>query len=75
MHAVSEVHPVSYPMGNGVLPFGIKKLGSKADHPPPPSTKVVALGGILVTVLAIRHKVRGFKPSQGQWIFKGDENP
>jgi hypothetical protein len=26
-------------------------------------------------MLAIAPKVCGFKPGQGQWIFKGDNNP
>jgi hypothetical protein len=29
----------------------------------------------VVSVLAIRHKARGFKRDQGQWIFKGGKNP
>jgi hypothetical protein len=33
----------------------------------------VALSGLVVSVLAIVPKVRGFKPGQGQWIFKGDD--
>jgi hypothetical protein len=37
--------------------------------------KIVTLGGIVVSVLAIGPKVRGFKPGQGRWIFKGDKNP
>jgi hypothetical protein len=32
----------------------------------------VALGVIIVSVLATGPKVRGFKPGQGRWIFKGD---
>jgi hypothetical protein len=35
----------------------------------------VALGGLVVSVLAIRPKVRGFDPDRGRWIFKGDKNP
>jgi hypothetical protein len=31
----------------------------------------VVLGGVMVSVLAIGPKVRGFKPSR-RWIFKGD---
>jgi hypothetical protein len=34
----------------------------------------VALGCLVVTVLATRPKVCGFKPGRGQWILKGD-NP
>jgi hypothetical protein len=34
----------------------------------------VALGGLVVTVLAITPKVRVFKTGRGQ-IFKGDNNP
>jgi hypothetical protein len=33
------------------------------------------LGGVMVNMLAIVPKVHGFKPGQGQWIFKGDKNP
>jgi hypothetical protein len=32
----------------------------------------VALGGLVVIVLAIGPKVCGLKPGRGQWIFKGD---
>jgi hypothetical protein len=32
------------------------------------------LGGIVVIVLAIGAKFRGFKPRRGRWIFKGDKN-
>jgi hypothetical protein len=38
-------------------------------------SKYVALGGLVVTVLAIGPKFCGFKPSRGRWPFKGDENP
>jgi hypothetical protein len=40
-------------------------------------TKVqkVALGGLLVIVLAFGPKVRGLKPGRGLFIFKGDKNP
>jgi hypothetical protein len=31
-------------------------------------------GGIMVSVLAIGPKVRGFQPSWGREIFKGDKN-
>jgi hypothetical protein len=27
----------------------------------------------MVIVLAVGHKIRGFKPGSGQWIFKGDK--
>jgi hypothetical protein len=30
---------------------------------------------VVVSLLAIEPKVRGFKPSRGRWIFNGDENP
>jgi hypothetical protein len=36
---------------------------------------VIALGGLVVTVLATGPKVRGFDPCRGRWIFKGDKNP
>jgi hypothetical protein len=31
----------------------------------------VALGGLVVSVLATGPKVRGFDPDRGRWIFKG----
>ena len=36
---------------------------------------VVALGGLMVSVLATGPKVRGFDLDRGRWIFKGDKNP
>jgi hypothetical protein len=33
------------------------------------------LGGLVVIVLAMGLKVRGFKPGRGRLIFKGDKNP
>jgi hypothetical protein len=30
----------------------------------------VALGGVVVSVLATGPKVRGFKPGQGRWILR-----
>jgi hypothetical protein len=33
----------------------------------------IVLGGVMVIVLAIGPKVRGFKPGLGQWIFKGEK--
>jgi hypothetical protein len=35
----------------------------------------VFLGGVVVIVFAIGPKVRGLKPGQRRWIFKGDRNP
>jgi hypothetical protein len=35
---------------------------------------IVALGGLVVSVLAIGPKVRGFKLDHGRWIFKDDKN-
>jgi hypothetical protein len=35
----------------------------------------VALGGLVVIVLAIITKVRRYKPGPGRWISKGDKNP
>jgi hypothetical protein len=35
----------------------------------------VALGGLVVSVLATGPNVRGFNPGRGRWIFKGDKNP
>jgi hypothetical protein len=34
---------------------------------------IVALGGLVVSLLAIGPKVRGFRPGRGWWIFKGDK--
>jgi hypothetical protein len=39
------------------------------------NASVVVLGGVMVIVLAIGRKVRGFKPGRGQWIFKDDKIP
>jgi hypothetical protein len=33
------------------------------------------LGGVVVSVLATRPKVCGFKTQPRLWIFKGDKNP
>jgi hypothetical protein len=33
-------------------------------------TKLVALGGLVVSVLATGPKVRGFKPGRGRWILR-----
>jgi hypothetical protein len=33
------------------------------------------LCGVMVSVLAIGTKIRGFKPGQCQWTCKGDKNP
>jgi hypothetical protein len=35
---------------------------------------LVGLGGLVLIVLAIGAKVRGFKPGRGRWIFMGDKN-
>jgi hypothetical protein len=35
---------------------------------------VSVIGGLVVIVLAIISKVRGFKPGRGRWIFKGDKS-
>jgi hypothetical protein len=35
----------------------------------------LVLGGVIVSVLAIVLKVRGFKPGRGRRIFKDDKNP
>jgi hypothetical protein len=36
------------------------------------TSSAVVLGGIVVTMVATRLKVRGFKPGRGLWIFKDD---
>jgi hypothetical protein len=38
-------------------------------HAIPSYQPFVFLGGIVVIVLAIGHKIHGFKPGRGQWIF------
>jgi hypothetical protein len=35
----------------------------------------LAPGGLVVSVLITRHKIGGFKPGRGRWIFKGNKNP
>jgi hypothetical protein len=35
----------------------------------------IALGVLLVIVLAIGPEIRGFKLGRGRWIFKGDKTP
>jgi hypothetical protein len=35
----------------------------------------VALGGLMIIVLVIGPKGRGFRLGRGRWIFKGDRNP
>jgi hypothetical protein len=39
------------------------------------NTNAIALGGLVVSVLATGPKDRGFDPDRGRWIFKGDKNP
>jgi hypothetical protein len=34
---------------------------------------LVVLGGLVVIVLSLGLKVRGFRPGRGRWIFKGDK--
>jgi hypothetical protein len=36
--------------------------------------ETVVLDGLVVSVTVIGHKVSGFKPGRGRWIFKGDNN-
>jgi hypothetical protein len=47
------------------------------DHRTTPfvSFLVIVLGGLVVIVLAIGPKIRGFQPGRGRWIFKGGKNP
>jgi hypothetical protein len=35
----------------------------------------VALGDLVLIVLAIEPKIRGFKAGRRRWIFKGDKGP
>jgi hypothetical protein len=37
----------------------------------PRRSTLVAVGGLVVSVLATGPKVRGFDPDRGRWIFKG----
>jgi hypothetical protein len=39
------------------------------------STTLVDLGDVMAGVLTTGPKVRGFKPGQRRWIFKGDKSP
>jgi hypothetical protein len=43
-----------------------KKKGKKSET----TTQIVALGGLVVSVLATGPKVRGFKPGRGRWILR-----
>jgi hypothetical protein len=36
---------------------------------------LVAIGGVMVSVLAIDPKFHRFKPGRERWIYKGDKNP
>jgi hypothetical protein len=38
-------------------------------------TLLIVLSCIMVIMLATGPKVQRFKPSQGQWTFKGNKNP
>jgi hypothetical protein len=38
-------------------------------------SEYVAIGGLIISVLAIGPKVHGFKPGRGTGTFKGDTNP
>jgi hypothetical protein len=46
------------------------------DHRTTPfvSFLVIVLGGLVVIVLAIGSKIRGFQPGRCRWIFKGGKN-
>jgi hypothetical protein len=39
------------------------------------AARASSLGGVIVSVIAIRPKARGFKPGRGAGLFKGDKNP
>jgi hypothetical protein len=51
----SEAHAASYPMGNGGLPMGVKRLGCEDDDSPPSSA-----GG---------QRIRGSIPPHPQYVF------
>jgi hypothetical protein len=34
----------------------------------------VAIGDLVISMLVIGPKIRGFKPSRGRWIFKDDKS-
>jgi hypothetical protein len=36
----SGAHLASYPMGNGILSPGVKRMGREADHSPPSSAEI-----------------------------------
>jgi hypothetical protein len=36
---------------------------------------IVALGGLVVIMLAITLKLQAFTPDRGRWILMGDKNP
>jgi hypothetical protein len=40
----------------------------------PVGVVIVIIGVLVVIMLAIGPKVRGFKPGRGVWIFKDDKN-
>jgi hypothetical protein len=40
VHTSSEVHPTSYPMGNGGSFPGVKRPRREADHSPPTNAEV-----------------------------------
>jgi hypothetical protein len=39
------------------------------------TTSLVVVGGVMINVLAIGHKVRGLNPGRERWIFKGNRSP
>jgi hypothetical protein len=51
--------------------------GIKAQHIQGLCSELMMNGngnGVMISILAIGPKVRGFKPGRGRWIFKGDKN-
>jgi hypothetical protein len=59
----------------GFVSFRVGLVAGSCENCNEPQGSVVILGGLVVSVLAIILKVRGFIPGRGLWIFKDDKNP
>jgi hypothetical protein len=69
LHSKSLMHQVVINRAQHVAEFGHEQV------PQTENTDVYSMRGVVVSVLATGSKVRGFKPSRGRWIFKGDKTP
>jgi hypothetical protein len=58
-----------------ICPTKLEWVGKVQSVYMEPKLYFVALGGLVVSVLATEPKVCGFNPGRGRWIFKGDKNP